>query len=191
MDDKTSRRWGAGVAAGAVGIAALVALSGEPKPPRAGETPTVEAPSTAPAPQPSPDVGTDTPSVPPRGPAVTVESTDGTPNADALNPNLEFIVKFEGAHPLARAQAQYAAGDADAAEASARAAMANASALKGLCFSKFTLGAETVLAHCARVPNSQLKAVSDRWTRRLRTMRNVDYADPNVILQNENPVRSK
>jgi hypothetical protein len=109
---------------------------------------------------------------------------------EAINPNLEFIVRFQGQSGLAKAQAQFAAGDRQGAVAAARAAVAAAPALRGLCFSKFTLGAEMVLAHCQAVPPTQLKLVSERWTRRLNAMGDVDYADANVILKNENPIRA-
>jgi type IV secretory pathway VirB10-like protein len=207
-DERTMRNWGVAAAAGAIGVAALVALQGEPQTttPTAPAPPIIAAPADPPTQdQPTPDGAAPQPQPPPqqaiRVPPTPPADAKSPPGAkappvetaadsigQAVNPNLEFIVRFDGPHPLARAQALYAAGQHAIAEADARRAVAATPALRGLCFSKFTLGAETVLVACQRVSGAQLKAVSDRWTRRLRAMPGVDYADPNVILVNENPV---
>jgi hypothetical protein len=215
-DERTMANWGVAAAAGAIGVAALVAFQGERPPsappmgapieviaPNGASDPAAPAdpasPASPPGTGPAPVTSTTNPpaklpaiSTPPKpvaAPPPSVQiAADGV--GEAINPNLEFIVRFDGATALARAQSLYAAGDRAGAEAAAKQALAATPSLRGLCFSKFTLGAETVLAHCQRVSTAQMKTVSDRWTRRLRAMPDVDYADPNVILKNENPVRA-
>jgi hypothetical protein len=214
-DERTMANWGVAAAAGAIGVAVLVAMQGAPP---AGP-PASPAAINAPADSGAPDDRANVPNpVDPNPVAPNAGAKDQTPSpapqasakpgsgaapakaasveiaadsiGEAINPNLEFIVRFEGSGALARAQAMFAAGDRAGAEAAAKQAVAAAPNLRGLCFSKFTLGAETVLAHCQRLGGAQVKATSDRWTRRLRAMPDVDYADPNVILKNENPVRA-
>jgi hypothetical protein len=205
-DPKGMPVWGAAAAIGALGVAGLVALQGEPgaqnqapNPPSAVTAPlqsnagasavqTPGAPANAspitPAPQagsaPKPDAGKS------GGPPVAIAGID---DDGVSNPNLEFIVRFRSG-PLSEAQALFAAGDASGAEAAARRAIEARANLRGLCFARFTLGgAEIVLAHCARVPDTQKKTVSQRWDRRLNAMSDVDYADPNLEVKNDNPVR--
>lgn len=208
MNERALRNWGIVGAAGALGVAALVAVQGDragappgslqpplavengaPSPVMAGppsKTPVAPPNPGAPA---APDKagGTGQKGAAPKTPAAEIAADIG----EAINPNLEFIIRFSGDHPLARAQAQYQAGDRDGALAAARAAVANTRALRGLCFEKFTLGgSETVLAVCDRLPSTRVRTESDRWARRLRALDDVDYVDPNVILENENPVRA-
>lgn len=101
------------------------------------------------------------------------------------NPNLEFLVRFDERHPMSRAQALWLQGKHDDAEALARATLPQRAELRGLCFSRFTLGAEIVFAHCDRVPRAQLARTSERWLRKIRAVRGVQYADANVALDVE------
>jgi hypothetical protein len=108
-----------------------------------------------------------------------------TADAPAQNPDLEFIVRFDDRHPLSRAQALYLQGKRAEAEAAARETLARRPEFSGLCFERFTFGAELVFAHCAPVPRAQIQRTSDRWTRKLRAMKGVQYADANVVAQVE------
>lgn len=107
------------------------------------------------------------------------------PDTPAQNPNLEFIVRFDDRHPLSRAQALYLQGKREEADAAARETLSRRPEFAGLCFERFTFGAELVLANCARVPRAQVARTSDRWVRRIRAMKGVQYVDPNVIADAE------
>lgn len=204
MNEKALRNWGVAGAAGALGVAALVAVQGDraASPQDAAVPPAIEARSPAEVGPPSKTpIAPATPAAPApsaaqpgapkgataKGPVAEIAADLG----EAVNPNLEFIIRFSGQHPLAKAQAQYQSGDLAGAEAAAKTAVAQNRALRGLCFEKFTLGgSETVLAVCNRISATRVRAESDRWARRLRALDDVDYVDPNVILENENPVRA-
>ncbi|MDX2234471.1 MAG: hypothetical protein NW200_08220 [Hyphomonadaceae bacterium] len=189
MDDNRVRSLGLLGGGGALIVALAVAALGGPE-----EAPPAKAPATVgavvatpsasvAAPIPPPNVDTamvDPPSRPvaiPRNPAPPGQ-VDATPR----NPDLEFIVRFKDNHPLSRAQALAEQGARAQAEASARETLARRSDLTGLCFRRFTLGAEIVLAHCAAVPPAKIADTSDRWVRRLKAMAGVQYADANVVL---------
>lgn len=197
-DPKGMPMWGAAAAIGALGVAALVALQGETPPSQPKATAPVASPLSPTVNQPGGAPGSD-PSTPNGQSERSIEKSAASPKVavdtasagddDAANPNLEFIVRFRSG-PLAEAQAMFTAGDQGGAEAAARKAIEARTNLRGLCFSRFTLGgAEMVLSHCARVPDTQKKAVSQRWDRRLNAMPDVDYADPNFEVRNDNPVR--
>lgn len=209
MNETAMRNWGVAAAAGALGIATLVALQGEPKPSGAPSQPPAsvtgpvtpgatttgdeksinpisnDAANTLAPPNPaSGKTGGNDPAKATGKPTVTTEAAD---IGEAINPNLEFIVRFGSQSAFGKAQTQYQAGDLSGAQQAARQALASTPSLTGLCLQRFTIGGEIVLAHCARVPQTQIKVVSDRWARRLRNLRDVEYADPNVILQTEKP----
>jgi hypothetical protein len=188
MDDNRARQLGLIGGGGALLIALGVAAVGGPqKPPE--PPPAVVAPSgvaqaapSAAATAPIPDVEAAMAGAPPVSvtrPAQKAPAADPPPE----NPNLEFIVRFDDRHPLARAQALYLQGKHGEAVDAARATLAQRPEFAGLCFDRFTLGAELVLAHCVRVPRAQVQRTSDRWVKKLRAMRGVQYADANVIVQ--------
>ncbi len=98
------------------------------------------------------------------------------------NPNLEFLVRFDDRHPMHRAHQLWQQGRQAEAEAFVRTTLRQRSEFAGLCFSRFTLGgSEIVFAHCTRVSRAQVQRTSDRWIRKIRAMRGVQYADANVI----------
>jgi hypothetical protein len=194
MDHNRVRTLGLLGGGGALVIALGVAALGGPgrdaaerlpdPPPVAGAV--IAEPSVS-ATAPIPDVETATAEGPASRPvAIPQAPQKATPVDDALrNPNLEFIVRFDDRHPLSRAQALFLQGKRADAEGAAREILARRGEFAGLCFSRFTLGAEIVLAHCARVPRGQVQRTSDRWVRKLRAMQGVQYVDPNVIVQPE------
>ena len=188
MDDNQVRTLG--IAGGGVALLVAVALAvvGEDAP---SETsgPVAGSPSIATTVEPAPSVGATAP-IPP----VETAMTDDTPpmavvkpsapgaGAAPQNPNLEFLVRFTDRHPLGRAHALVAQGREAEAEALVRTTLRQRSEFAGLCFSRFTLGgAEIVFVHCTRVPRAQVTRTSDRWIRKIRAMRGVQYADANVI----------
>jgi len=160
----------------------LAAFGGPEKATPATEPPpaVVSAEPSVSASTPIPDIETasvdERPVSIPQNPGRTV-----APDRPAQNPNLEFIVRFDDRHPMARAQGLYLQGKRDEADAAARATLPSRPELAGLCFERFTLGAELVLAHCARVARAQVQRTSDRWERKLRAVKGVQYVDPNVI----------
>ena len=101
------------------------------------------------------------------------------------NPDLEFLVRFDERHPLYRAQALYLQGKRQEAETEARAIVPLRPELRGLCFARFTLGAEIVLSACDPVSKAQAQRVSDRFERKIRAIRGVQYVDANVVVQPE------
>jgi type IV secretory pathway VirB10-like protein len=157
----------------------------KPAPPAVVQAkPSVSA--TAPVPQ-TPDVETAMVDPPPSRPVAIPKTPPRLPTADAPveNPDLEFIVRFDSRHPLSVAQGLYLQGKRADAEAEAQRIMAQRAELAGLCFRRFTLGAEIVMAHCAPVSRAQAQRVSDRWVRKLRAVKGVQYVDANVVLQAE------
>ncbi len=198
MDDNRVRNLGLIGGGGALAIALGVAALGGPgkdavEKPASVTSTTVEAAASvgAVAPIPQPTVDTAMADGPPQRP-VSIPQNPTTPvtrDAAPINPNLEFIVRFDDRHPLSRAQALYLQGKRDDAEASARETLARRAEFSGLCFQRFTFGAEVVLAHCARVPRAQVKRTSDRWMRKLKAMSGVQYVDPNVIVSPEGGTR--
>lgn len=188
MDDNRARTLGLLGGGGALLIALGVATLGGPErpvaeaPPEAMPQATVEAAPSVSATAAIPDVETAMAGAPPV--SVSTPAQKG-PAADAPveNPNLEFIVRFDDRHPMSRAQALYLQGKHAEAAAAARSILAGRGEFSGLCFDRFTLGAEAVLVHCTRVPRAQVQRTSERWVRKLRGMRGVQYADANVIVQ--------
>lgn len=188
MDDNQVRTLGIAGGGAALLVALALVFVGQDTPPIAPEA-AVDAPSVATTVEPAPSVGATAP-IPP----VETAMTDDTPpmavvkpsapgaSAAPQNPNLEFLVRFTDRHPLGRAHALAAQGREAEAEALVRTTLRQRSEFAGLCFSRFTLGgAEIVFVHCTRVPRAQVTRTSDRWIRKIRAMRGVQYADANVI----------
>jgi hypothetical protein len=189
MDTARARKLGLVGGGGALVVALGVATFGGPEvvaPPPAPPAATVRAAPSVAESVPIPPVETAM-----AGPEQRPISIPQSPqkalvkDAPAANPNLEFIVRFDTRHPLSRAQDLYLQGKRTEAEALVGEILPRRSELAGLCFSRFTLGAEIVFAHCARVPSAQVQRTSDRWERKLKGMRGVQYADANVILTPE------
>lgn len=194
MDDTQLRTLG--LAGGGAAMAVALALTFIGDNDSRSVTPTPAPPAVATT------VVTPTPSVSaaapiPSAPAVETAMAEGPPMAvikpappkaaaAPQNPNLEFLVRFDSRHPMSRAQDLWLQGKRDQAEALARATLAQRSELRGLCFSRFTLGAEIVFAHCTRVARAQIERTSARWQRKLRAMPGVQYCDANVIVDVEN-----
>jgi hypothetical protein len=193
MDDDRLRMLGLMGGGGALVIAlGIVALGGpdksvQEKPAAAPAAVSAEPSMSASAPIPDVEPAMAEPSMtdPPRAVAIPKTLPAASPDVPARNPNLEFIVRFDDRHPMSRAQGLYLQGKHAEAAAAARNILAQRSELAGLCFVRFTLGAELVLAHCARVPRAQVQRTSERWLRRLRATKGVQYADANVIVQPE------
>lgn len=101
------------------------------------------------------------------------------------NPGLEFIVHFDNRHPMSRAQDLWLQGKHAEAATLARTTLRQRSELAGLCFARFTLGADVVFVHCNAVPRAQIARTSERWLKKLRATRGVQYADANVVLDPE------
>lgn len=193
MDDARLRSLGLIGGGGALLIALGIATFGED---RHGAAPKADPPPASVAAQPSAGAVASIP-----GPTVETAMAEGPTSRPVsipqdqkkevakddpvVNPDLEFIVRFDDRHPLSRAQALYLQGKRDDAEASARETLARRKDLQGLCFERFTYGAEIVLSNCERVPRAQLDTVSARWVRKLRAMRGVQYVDANVVMRPE------
>jgi hypothetical protein len=95
---------------------------------------------------------------------------------------IEFVVRFRGEGPIARAQARAARGDLAAAQRQIEVQLRRQDAFQGLCFSRFTAGAvEVVLRTCDGVPAADRLRVQEGWLRRLRAMRAIAYADANIV----------
>jgi hypothetical protein len=195
MDDAQLRTLGLAGGGAAMAVALALTFLGED---RSGPVqPAVDPPEVASsAVTPTPSVTASAP-IPPAA-AVETAMADGPrpavavikpapPKASAApqNPNLEFIIRFDARHPMSRAQDLWLQGKRPEAEALARATLAQRAELRGLCFTRFTLGAEIVLAHCARVSRAQLERTSARWQRKLRATPGVQYCDANVIVDVE------
>lgn len=92
-----------------------------------------------------------------------------------------FIVRFQGAGPIARAQGQAGRGQTQAAQRQVEIQLQRQTAFAGLCFDRFTIGgAEIVLRTCESVPGNERAAVQQQWLARLQAMRAVDYVDANA-----------
>ncbi|MGE0596357.1 MAG: hypothetical protein AB7P07_08325 [Hyphomonadaceae bacterium] len=175
MNAHALRNWGIGVGAAALaGALAIATFTGDPQP-----TP---APSEAP-----PEIAA--PLEPEAAPAVSeepvFEAADAQgPPPPAVTQNLSFIVRFQGAGPLGRAQAAAAQGREAEAQRSAEAALRTQASLRGLCFDRFTVGgAEMVLRPCAPVAAGEQATARDRWLTRLRSMPAVAYAEVNSVAE--------
>jgi hypothetical protein len=92
-----------------------------------------------------------------------------------------FLVRFRGAGPIARAQADAARGRTTQAQHRIEAQLRRQRAFAGLCFERFTAGAaEVVLRTCNPVAARERAAIEAQWLSRLRGMRAVAYADVNA-----------
>jgi len=188
MDDNQVRTLGIAGGGAALLVALALAFVGDEK--SSGEPQAaVDPPAVVATVSPAPSVGATAPI-----PSVETAMADGPPAMAVVkpappkasevpqNPNLEFLVRFGAAHPLGRAHDMWAQGRRGEAEALVRTTLRQRSEFAGLCFSRFTLGgAEIVLAHCTRVARAQVTRTSDRWIRKIRAMRGVQYVDANVI----------
>jgi hypothetical protein len=107
----------------------------------------------------------------------------GEPGAQTA-PAMEFIVRFKPPHPLAAAQALYAANQREEAMIAARRALRTRKDVAGLCVERFTLsGQEIVLTPCAPAPSARAERHAQRWLAHLRGLNAVEYADPNVVVE--------
>lgn len=94
-----------------------------------------------------------------------------------------FVIRFQGAGPIARAQALAGRGQEAAAQRQIEAQLLRQAGLRGLCFDRFTVGAaEVVLRSCEPVAAGERAAYQARWLARLRAMRAVAYVDANATL---------
>lgn len=94
---------------------------------------------------------------------------------------LTFLVRFRGTGPIARAHALARRGDLTAAQRQIETQLRRQSDFAGLCFERFTVGAEeVVLRTCSAIVASEQAAVQQRWLARLRAMRAVAYVDANA-----------
>lgn len=110
----------------------------------------------------------------------------GLAQAPASAGPVAFIVRFQGAGPIARAQAQAERGQTQAAQRQVEIQLQRQTAFAGLCFDRFTLGgAEIVLRTCESVPGNERAAVQQQWLTRLQAMRAVDYVDANATATQE------
>lgn len=101
---------------------------------------------------------------------------------------LAFIVRFRGTGPIARAQAQAARGETQAAQRQVEIQLVRQTDFAGLCFDRFTVGgAEIVLRTCDAIAASERAALQQRWLTRLRAMRSVAYADVNTTASRTAP----
>lgn len=100
-----------------------------------------------------------------------------------------FIVRFQGAGPISRAQAMAARGQGARAQRQVEAQLRRQGAFSGLCFDRFTVGgAEIVLRSCENVAAAERASYQQRWVARLQAMRAVDYVDANAtVTQNRAP----
>jgi hypothetical protein len=97
-----------------------------------------------------------------------------------------FLVRFRGAGPIARAQADAVRGRMGLAQQRIETQLRRQSAFAGLCFDRFTAGAaEVVLRTCATVTPGERAAIQSAWLSRLRAMDAVAYADVNATATHE------
>lgn len=108
--------------------------------------------------------------------------------AQAQAEPVAFIVRFRGAGPIARSQGQAARGETQAAQRQVEIQLVRQTDFAGLCFDRFTVGgAEIVLRTCDPIAASERAGVQQRWLRRLRAMRSVEYADANATVSRTAP----
>jgi hypothetical protein len=106
--------------------------------------------------------------------------------APAQSAPVAFLVRFQGSGPIARAQARAARGQVQGAQRVVETQLRRQSALSGLCFDRFTVGAaEIVLRSCAPVAGNERAGYTARWLDRLQAMRAVAYADANASVSPE------
>ena len=78
-----------------------------------------------------------------------------------------FLVRFQGAGPIAQAQARAARGQVQVAQRTVEAQLRRQTAFAGLCFDRFTVGgAEIVLRSCEAVAGPERAASQARWVAR-------------------------
>lgn len=93
-----------------------------------------------------------------------------------------FLVRFRGAGPIARAQADAARGRTVRAQQRIEAQLRRQRAFEGLCLDRLTAGAaEIVLRTCEAVTPRERAAIESGWLGRLRAMDAVAYADINAM----------
>lgn len=95
-----------------------------------------------------------------------------TPRAEAASA-VSFLVRFQGAGPIARAAR---AGDAPAEQVIAT-QLQRQNELSGLCFGGFAGTAEIILRSCDAIAASERETSERVWLQRLRAMRGVAYAE--------------
>lgn len=94
-----------------------------------------------------------------------------------------FIVRFRGAGPIARAQADAARGHVAQAQRQVEFQLERQTSFRGLCFDRFTVGgSEIVLKTCEAVAASERAGVQQSWGARLQGMRAVEYVDANATV---------
>lgn len=97
-----------------------------------------------------------------------------------------FLVRFQGAGPIASAQARASRGQTAAAQRTVEAQLRRQGAFSGLCFDRFTVGAaEVVLRSCEPVAAHERASYQASWLARLQAMRAVAYADANATVSPE------
>jgi hypothetical protein len=119
----------------------------------------------------------------PEAPASAAPQTHELAQAPAREAPVGFIVRFRGDGPIARAQAQAAAGRMAQAQRQVEAQLVRQTPFSGLCFDRFTVGgAEIVLRTCEPVAAAERAYIQQMWATRLRAMRAVEYVDPNATV---------
>lgn len=124
------------------------------------------------------------------GPEARPELTPSEPPAELAQSRVvvsaAFFVRFRGAGPMARAQADAARGAMARAQRRIETQLRRQRAFAGLCFDRFTPGAaEVVLRTCAPVTPGERAAIEAGWLGRLRAMDAVAYADVNATATRE------
>jgi len=117
-----------------------------------------------------------------------------SPQADAvhvaeiakIHSDVSFIANFGPSHALGRAQSLQSAGRAVEAERLVVETLRNDSALRGLCFERFTLGgADIVLSVCVPDRSQERSAMQVHWLDILGAQRGIIYVEANAIAQPE------
>ena len=111
-------------------------------------------------------------------PQPVAQRAQAAPDASSVG----FIVRFRGTGPIARAQALAARGQTPQAQRQVELQLRRQSAFAGLCFDRFTVGAELVLRTCEPVVANERASVQQSWGARLRAMRAVEYVDVNATV---------
>lgn len=125
----------------------------------------------------------------PRAPRATqfprlLLAAPAAPEALSAPTPVEFVVRFRGRGPIARAQAMAARGRESAAARRIVAELDRQRSFNGLCFDRFTVAAaEVVLKSCADVPAAERAAVQTRWLSTLNAMRSVEYANSSAAMR--------
>ncbi|MGE0044486.1 MAG: hypothetical protein AB7J28_13790 [Hyphomonadaceae bacterium] len=172
MDDRALQRWGVIVGGGMIAAAFAAA--------------TLTAPEVGPAETAAPAAQNREPVTLPSNNALVQPAGDAATPPPASGRIVSFIVRFEGTHPMARAQALEAQGQHAQAVRTAEQALRTRTEMQGLCFDRFTLGgAEIVLKSCEAIAANQQQTYTRQWTERLNAMPGVDYAEFNAIAQPE------